>query len=61
MTFANFTRELFEPYIVREVNKRFQEAKASMGEFIRATQLEWQNEMVTNANRWIKVQPVEYC
>jgi len=23
MTFANFTRELFEPYIVREVLKRF--------------------------------------
>ena len=50
MTFANFTRELFEPYIVREVTKRFQEAKASMGDFITATQLEWQNEMVTNAN-----------
>jgi len=60
MTFANFTRELFEPYIVREVTKRFQEAKASMGEFITATQLEWQNEMVTNANRWMKIQQIEY-
>jgi len=39
MTFANFTRDLFEPYIVREVTKRFQEAKASMGDFITATQL----------------------
>ena len=26
LTFANFTRELFEPYIVREVTKRLQEA-----------------------------------
>ena len=60
MTFANFTRELFEPYIVREVTKGFQEAKASMGEFITATQLEWQNKMVTNANRWMKIQQVEY-
>jgi len=60
MTFANFTRDLFEPYIVREVTKRFQEAKASMGDFIMATQLEWQNEMVTNANRWMKIQQVEY-
>jgi len=60
MTFANFTRELFEPYIVREVTKRFQEAKASMGDFITATQLQWQNEMVTNANRWMKIQQVEY-
>jgi len=59
MPFANFTRDLFEPYIVREVTKRFQEAKASMGEFITATQLEWQNEMVTNANRWMKIQQVE--
>ena len=60
MTFANFTRELFEPYIVREGSKRFQEAKASMGDFITATQLEWQNKMVTNANRWMKIQQVEY-
>ena len=58
MTFANFTRDMFEPYIVREVPKRFQEAKASMGDFITATQLEWQNEMVTNANRWMKIQQV---
>jgi len=40
MTFANFTRDLFEPCIVREVTKRFQEAKASMGDFITAIQLE---------------------
>ena len=60
MTFANFTRELFEPYIVREVTKRFQEAKASMGDFLTATQLEWQNEMVANTNRWMKIQQVEY-
>jgi len=60
MTFANFTRELFEPYIVREVTKRFQEAKASMGDFITATQLEWQNEIVANANCWMKLQQVEY-
>jgi len=60
MTFANFTRELFEPYIVREVTKRFQEAKASMGDCITATQLEWQNQMVANANRWMKIQQVEY-
>ena len=41
MTFANFTRELFEPYIVRVVTMRFQEANASMRDFITATQLEW--------------------
>jgi len=60
MTFANFRSELFEPYIVREVTKRFQEAKASMGDFITATQLEWQTQMVANANRWMKIQQVEY-
>jgi len=59
MTFANFTRELFEPYIVREVTKRFQETKAPMGDFITTTHLEWQNEMVANANRWMKIQQVE--
>jgi len=60
MTFANFTRELIEPYIVREVTKRFQEAKSSMGDFITTTQLVWQNQMVTNATCWIKIQQVEY-
>jgi len=39
ITFANFTRDLFEPYLVREITKRFQEAKASMGDLITATQL----------------------
>jgi len=61
ITFAKFTRELFEPYIVREVTKRFQEANASMGEFITGTELKWQNEMVSYANRWMKIQQVEYC
>jgi len=60
MTFANFTRELFESYIVSQVTKRFQEAKASMGDFITATQLEWHNKMVANANRWMKIQHAEY-
>jgi len=59
-TFANFTRDLFEPYIVREVTQRFQEAKVSMGDFITATQLEWQNENVTTANGWMKIQQLEY-
>jgi len=61
MAFANFTRELFEPYIVREVTTRFQEDKASLGDFITATQFEWQNEMVGNANCWMKIQQAEYC
>ena len=60
MTFANFTKELFEPYIVREVTKRFQEAKASMRDFITATQLEWQKAIVANANREIYIEQLEY-
>jgi len=60
MTFINFRRELFEPYMVSEVTLRFQEAKASMGDFISATQLEWQNEMVLNAKRWMTLQLIEY-
>jgi len=58
--FATFTRELFEPYIVREVMNWFQEHKGSMGDFITATQLEWQNKMGVNANRWMKIQLAEY-
>jgi len=31
-----------------------------MRQFITATELEWQNKMVSNANRWMKIQQVEY-
>jgi len=40
MTFANFTRELLEPNIVRAVTQRFQEAKPSMRDFITTAQHE---------------------
>jgi len=60
MTFANFTREVFEPYIVREVTTRFEEAKPSIRDFITATQLKWQNEIVANANRWMNIQQGQY-
>ena len=60
MTFADFTKNLFEPYIVREVTKRFQEAQASLGNFVEEQQIMWQNEMVSNANLWMKKQQIEY-
>ena len=31
-----------------------------MGDIITATQLKWQNKMVTIANRWMKIQQAEY-
>jgi hypothetical protein len=60
MTFANFTRELFEPYILREVTKRFHEAEASMEHFVEEKQILWQNQMVASANQWMKIQQTQY-
>ena len=60
MTFADFTKNLFELYIVREVMKRFQEAQASLGNFVEEQQIMWQNEMVSNANLLMKKELVEY-
>ena len=34
VTFADFTREFFEPYILREVGKRFREVEAQLGYFV---------------------------
>ena len=38
MSFADFTRECFEPYILREVGKRFREAEAQLGNFVTSRQ-----------------------
>jgi len=60
MTFAHFTRQVFEPYIEREVMKRFREGQAFIGKFITTSHLKWQNEIVSNANRRMKIQQAEY-
>ena len=53
MTFADYTRECFEPYILREVGKRFCEAKAQLGNFVESRQKIFQKQMVDSANAWM--------
>ena len=53
MTFADFTRECFEPYILPEVGKRFHEAEAQLPNFVESRQTIFQKQMVDSANTWI--------
>ena len=53
MSFAEFTRECFEPYILREVGRRFQEAEKQLGNFVMSRQLIFQQQMVETANAWM--------
>ena len=53
MTFADFTREYFASYILREVGKRFCEAEAQLGNFVESQQKIFQKQIVDSANAWI--------
>ena len=53
MNFAVFTRECFEPYILREVGRRFCEAEKQLGNFVESRQLIFQQQMVKTAYAWI--------
>jgi len=34
VTFQSFVRDIFEPYLLKEVGKRFQEAQGQLGNFV---------------------------
>ena len=53
MTFADFTRECFEPYILRELGTRFCEAQAQLENFVMFQQKIVQKQMVDSANAWM--------
>jgi len=50
VTFQSFVRDIFEPYLLKEVGKRFQEAQGQPENFVEEKQLMFQEEMVTSAN-----------
>jgi len=53
VTFQSFVRDIFEPYLLKEVGKRFQEAPGQLENFVEEKQLIFQEEMVKSANEWM--------
>jgi len=56
VTFQSFVRDIFEPDLLKEVGKRFQEAQGQLENFVEEKQLMFQEEMVKSANAWMRNQ-----
>jgi len=56
VTFQSFVRDIFEPYLLKEVGKRFQEAQGRLENFVAENLLMFQEEMVKSANEWMRDQ-----
>jgi len=56
VTFQSFVRDIFKPYLLKEVGQRFQEAKGQLEDFVEEKQLMFQEEMVKSANEWMRDQ-----
>jgi len=56
VTFQSFVRDILEPYLLKEVGKRFQEAQGQLENFVEEKQLMFQEEMVKSANKWMQDQ-----
>jgi len=52
--FQTFVRDLFEPSLLKEVGKRFQEGRAQGDNFVEKKQCMFQEEMVNSANAWMR-------
>jgi len=61
VTFQSLLRDIFEPYLLKEVGKRSQEAQGQLENFVEEKQLMFQEEMVKSANEWMWDQQKAFC
>jgi len=54
VTFQSFVHDIFEPYLLKEVGKQFQEAQGYLENFVEEKQLMFKEEMVKSANEWTR-------
>jgi len=54
--FQTFVPDIFKPYLLKEVGKRFQEAQGQLENFVEEKHLMFQEEMVNSANGWMREQ-----
>jgi len=56
MTFADFTKDLVEPYILEEITRQMQDAQSHLLNVAEEHQHAFETEIVENANRWMEYQ-----
>jgi len=56
MTFADFTKDLVEPYILEENTRQMQDAQSHLLNLAAEHQHAFENEIVENSNRWKEYQ-----
>ena len=56
MTFADFTKDLIEPYILEEIKRQMQDAQSDHLNLAEEHQHAFETEIVENANRWMEYQ-----
>jgi len=54
MTFANFTKDLVEPYILQEITQQMQDAQSHPLNLAEEHHHAFETEILDNANRWMK-------
>jgi len=54
MTFADFTKDLVESYILEEIPRQMQDAQSHLLNVAEEHQYAFETEIVENANRWIE-------
>jgi len=54
MTFADFTKDPVEPYILEAITRQMQDAQSHLLNLAEEPQHAFETEIVENANRWIK-------
>jgi len=56
MTFANFTKDLVEPYILEEITRQMQDAQSDILNLAEEYQHAFETEIVENTNCWMEPQ-----
>jgi len=56
MTFADFTKELVEPYILEEITRQMQDAQSHLLNLAQEHQYAFETEIVENTNGWMEYQ-----
>jgi len=61
MSFADFTKDLVEPYILEEITRQMQYAQSHLLNHAEEHEHAFETEIVENANRWMKYKRKNFC
>jgi len=61
MTFAGFTKDLVEPYILEETTRQMQDTQSLLLNVAEEHQSAFETEIVENGNRWMEYQRKKFC